>query len=167
MYQQHERTLDKDNGKTMVWRKQNKISYVDVIYGINEDIGAISRVYDNTVNGDVPIFVQRMMLINVPLPNCQPMVSSFTLNILPARWARSESIWSMASTPHSSIVIMNSKRLECHHKHARPHQGCCIERHTWLSHHHINSLWIHFAIERHQPHWQAEQEANIASDLIK
>ena len=53
--------------------KQN--SPVDVIHGIKEDGGAISWFHDNTVNKDMLIFVQRVMLVNVPPPSRQPMVS--------------------------------------------------------------------------------------------
>ena len=47
---------------------------LDVIHSIKEDDGVISWVHDNTVNGDVPIFVQRVMFVDVPPPRYQPMV---------------------------------------------------------------------------------------------
>ena len=39
-----------------------------------KDSGAIYRVNDNTINEDVPILVQRVMLGDMPPPSCQPIV---------------------------------------------------------------------------------------------
>lgn len=48
----------KGEKKNNTSNKKNQISAVDVIHEIKEDGGAIFLVYDNTINGDVPIFVQ-------------------------------------------------------------------------------------------------------------
>ena len=49
-------------------------SPIDVIYSIKEDGSAISWIHNNTINRDMPILVQQVMLVDVPPPSCQPMV---------------------------------------------------------------------------------------------
>ena len=61
--------------KTMEKNKRKKIELTnDVIHGIQEDGCGISWIHDNTINGDVPIFIQRVMFIDVPPPSQQTMV---------------------------------------------------------------------------------------------
>jgi hypothetical protein len=47
---------------------------IDVIHGIQKDCGRISWIHNNTINRDMPFFIQRMMLINVPPACCQSVV---------------------------------------------------------------------------------------------
>ena len=46
-------------------------SPVDII---EEEGSAISWIHHNTISRDMPIFVQRVMIIDVPPPSCQSMV---------------------------------------------------------------------------------------------
>jgi hypothetical protein len=48
---------------------------IDVIHDIKEDGGAVFWVHNNTVDKDVSIFVYGMVLVNVPKPNRQSMIS--------------------------------------------------------------------------------------------
>jgi hypothetical protein len=48
---------------------------IDVIHGIQESRGGISWINDNTVNWDMSFLIQQMMLINVPPPSGQTMVT--------------------------------------------------------------------------------------------
>ena len=50
-------------------------SPIDIIHGIKEEGGAISWIHQYTISPYMPIFVQRVMLVDVPPPRCQPMVT--------------------------------------------------------------------------------------------
>jgi hypothetical protein len=50
-------------------RERNLNLPIDVIHGIQDYRGGISWIHNNTVNIDMPIFIQRVMFINVPLPS--------------------------------------------------------------------------------------------------
>jgi hypothetical protein len=63
--------LDKNQYKQ---RRERGISPIDVIHSIEEDCSGAPWIHDNAVNGYMPIFVERVMLINVPRPRCQTMV---------------------------------------------------------------------------------------------
>ena len=70
-------SMDQNKNNVRVKQKKNtkcQNSPANVIHGIKKDNGAISRVHDNTVNRDVPILVQRVMLVNMPPPSYQPMI---------------------------------------------------------------------------------------------
>ena len=49
-------------------------SPVYVIHSIQKNGGAVSWIHDDTVSRDMPFFVQRVMLVDVPPPSCQTMV---------------------------------------------------------------------------------------------
>jgi hypothetical protein len=49
-------------------------SSVDVIHSIKKDGDAISWIHNDTVSRIMPVFVQRVMLVDVPPPSCQMMV---------------------------------------------------------------------------------------------
>ena len=56
--------LNMKRGKKI--RKKTLNLIIDVIHGIQKDCDGISWIYDNTINRGMPIFIQKMMLINVP-----------------------------------------------------------------------------------------------------
>jgi hypothetical protein len=52
-----------------------RLTSVDVIHCIKKDGSAFSRVHNNAVHGDMPNFVHGMVLVNVPQPSRQSMIS--------------------------------------------------------------------------------------------
>jgi len=58
--------------KKLEREKQN--SPIDVMHGIQEDCGAIPRIHNDAVNGDMLIFFDRVILVNMPPPSRQMMV---------------------------------------------------------------------------------------------
>jgi hypothetical protein len=67
--------MKKFENRKQIMRMQTKINLpVDVIHGIKEDGNTVSRVDNNAVHGDVPIFVHEMVLVNVSKPNRQEMI---------------------------------------------------------------------------------------------
>jgi hypothetical protein len=50
-------------------------SPIDVIHSIKEKGGAISWIHHNAISGYMPIFVQRVVIVDMPKPGCQPMVA--------------------------------------------------------------------------------------------
>ena len=63
-----------ENGLTIKENKKKTDLPVDVIHGIKKDGNTVSRVDNNAVHRDVPIFVHRMMLVNVSKPSRQAMI---------------------------------------------------------------------------------------------
>lgn len=59
-------------------RKKTLNLTIDVIHGIQKDCDRISWIYDNTINRGMSIFIQQMMLINVPPQSRQTMIPSHT-----------------------------------------------------------------------------------------
>ena len=68
--ERNKETKNKKINKEM--KKQN--SLISVIHSIQEDCGAVPWIYDNTVNRFMPIFVERVMLVDVPRSSRQTMV---------------------------------------------------------------------------------------------
>ena len=62
----------KHEKKKLRMKKPN--SPINVIHGIQENCDCIPRIHDNAVNRDMPIFVERMMIIDVSPPCGQTMV---------------------------------------------------------------------------------------------
>ena len=60
--------------KTLELEKKMSNSPVDVIHSIKEHGGAISWIHHNTISRDMPIFVQRVMIVDVPPLGCQAMI---------------------------------------------------------------------------------------------
>jgi hypothetical protein len=49
-------------------------SSVYVIHSIQKNGGGVYWIYAVTINRDMSFFVQRLMLVDVPPPNCQTLV---------------------------------------------------------------------------------------------
>jgi hypothetical protein len=52
------------NEKKLAKKKQN--SPIDIFHGIQEDSGAIPWIHHNAVNRYMPIFIEQVMLVDVP-----------------------------------------------------------------------------------------------------
>jgi len=80
-------TRNKNTLTTKIKNQKNK-NYkknfpVDVIHGIKEDSGGVSRVHNNAAYGDIQIFVHKIVLLNVDQSSRQLMFSILHIEHLP------------------------------------------------------------------------------------
>jgi hypothetical protein len=75
--QKEEEPNEKNIQNTKQTRKTKNLTNVpvDIIHHIKEDGGAVSGVHNNAIDGNVPIFVHGMVLVNVPKPSRQSMIA--------------------------------------------------------------------------------------------
>ncbi len=65
--------------------KEEQNSPIDVIHGIQENSGGIPRIHNDAVNRDMPIFVKRVMLVDMPPPSRHTMVPLPNKEHLPSK----------------------------------------------------------------------------------